>query len=241
MALDISQFEVLTFDCYGTLIDWETGILGALRPLLSKHAAKHPTKPSKQLADQQLLDGELLKIYGELEARIEAGPYLRYREVLRQVVRGMGERIGFAPTEAEMDSLPASLGAWPPFPDTVAALRRLRSRYRLAIISNTDDDLFAQTAELLQVPFDAVITAQQAGSYKPSLNNFRVALERLGVPKEKVLHVGQSRHHDIAPAREMGIKSVLVTRRGRGAVLANAAQPDLEVPDLKSLADRAGV
>ncbi|MDP9267402.1 MAG: haloacid dehalogenase type II [Acidobacteriota bacterium] len=232
MSLDFSQFDVLTFDCYGTLIDWETGILGALRPLLAKHG-------------KELSDDELLGLYGEVEARIEAGPYLRYREVLRQVVRGMGERIGFAATEAEMDSLPESLGAWPPFPDTVAALRRLKSRYRLAIISNTDDDLFAQTAKLLEgaegVPFDAVITAQQAGSYKPSLNNFRVALERLGVGKEKVLHVAQSRHHDIAPAREMGIKSVLVTRRGRGAVLANDAQPDLEVPDLKALADRAGV
>ena len=228
MALDFSKFEVLTFDCYGTLIDWETGILGALRPLLAKHA--------KQLPDEQLLT-----LYGELEAQIEAGPYRRYREVLRRVVRGMGERLGFTPSEADMDSLPESLGAWPPFPDTVAALRRLKARHRLAIISNTDDDLFAQTAKLLEVPFDAVITAQQAGSYKPSLNNFRIALERLGVPKEKVLHVGQSRHHDIAPAREMGLKNVLVRRRGRGAVLANAAQPDLEVPDLRTLADRAGV
>jgi len=153
----------------------------------------------------------------------------------------MGERLGFAPSETEMDSLAESLGSWPPFPDTVAALRRLKSRYRLAIISNTDDDLFAVTAQLLQIPFDAIITAQQAKSYKPSLNNFRIAQERLGVPKDKWLHVGQSRHHDIAPARELGIESVLVTRRGRGAVLANAARPDLEVPDLKTLADRAGV
>jgi len=228
MPLDFSKFDVLTFDCYGTLIDWETGILGALRPLVAAHG-------------QQLSDAQLLALYGELEAHIEAGAYLRYREVLRQVVRGMGERLGFAASEAEMDSLPASLANWPSFPDTVAALRRLKSRYRLAIISNTDDDLFAETAKLLQTPFDAVITAEQAQSYKPSLNNFRIAQERIGVTTNKWLHVGQSRHHDIAPARELGIKSVLVTRRGRGAVLANAAQPDLEVPDLKTLSDRAGV
>jgi 2-haloacid dehalogenase len=228
MSLDFSQFEVLTFDCYGTLIDWETGILAALRPLAAGHGAK-------------LSDAELLALYGELEARIEAGPYQRYREVLRGVVRGMGERLGFAASEKEMDSLPDSLGAWPPFPDTVAALRRLKTRYKLAIISNTDDDLFEQTAKLLQVPFDDVITAQQAGSYKPSHNNFHLALKRLGVAKEKVLHVAQSRHHDIAPSHELGIKNVLVTRRGRGAVLENAAQPDLEVPDLKTLADTAGV
>ena len=226
--LDFKSFEVLTFDCYGTLIDWETGILGALRPLVAKHG--------KKVSDQ-----ELLALYGELEARVEAGEYKRYREILRQVVRAMGERFGFQATEAEMDSLPDSLGAWPPFPDTVAALRRLKSRYQLAILSNTDDDLFAQTAKRLEVPFDFVITAQQAGSYKPSLNNFRLALKRVGRPKEKVLHVGQSRHHDIAPAHELGLKNVLVTRRGHGATLANAAQPDLEVPDLKTLADRAGV
>jgi 2-haloacid dehalogenase len=156
-------------------------------------------------------------------------------------VRGMGERLGFAASEQELDALPNSLGAWPPFPDTVAALRRLKTRYKLAVISNTDDDLFAQTAKLLQVPFDEVVTAEQAGSYKPSHNNFLLALKRLGVGKDKVLHVAQSRHHDIAPSHALGIKNVLVTRRGRGAVLENAAQPDLEVPDLKTLADQAGV
>src|SRR3954463_12673028 len=160
MALDFKRFEVLTFDCYGTLIDWETGILGALRPLVSAHPAKDGTRIS---------DAELLAIYGELEARAEAGEYRRYREVLREVVRGLGERLGFRASEAEMDSLPESLGQWPPFPDTVGALRRLKSRYKLAVISNTDDDLFAQTAQRFrdaecEIPFDAVITAQQAGS-----------------------------------------------------------------------------
>src|SRR3954454_21609058 len=120
MALDFTKFEVLTFDCYGTLIDWETGILGALRPLAAAHG--------KSLEDAELLDGFILETYGELEAKIEAGPYKKYREVLRQVVRGFGERLGFAATEAEMDALPDSLGKWPPFPDTVAALRRLKSK-----------------------------------------------------------------------------------------------------------------
>jgi 2-haloacid dehalogenase len=226
--LDFKQFEVLTFDCYGTLIDWEAGILGALRPLLQKHG-------------KDLSDAQLLELYGELEAKIEAGEYKRYREILRQVVGAVGERLGFKPSEAEMDSLSESLGTWPPFPDTVAALRRLKTRYQLAIISNTDDDLFARTAKLLQVPFDFVVTAEQARSYKPSHNNFQLALQRIGKPKEKILHVGQSRHHDIAPSHELGFQNVLVTRRGRGAVVANQAKPDLEVPDLKTLADRAGV
>ena len=226
--LDFKQFQALTFDCYGTLIDWETGILGALRPLAAAHG-------------KEISDAQMLALYGELESEIEDEKYRKYREVLREVVRRMGERLGFQATEAEMDSLPGSLQHWPPFPDTVAALRRLKSRYQLAIISNTDDALFAETAKLLQVPFDQVITAEQAGAYKPSHKNFRMAMERLGLPKEKILHCGQSRHHDIAPARELGLKSVLVTRRGRGAVVAHAAQPDLEVPDLRSLADAAGV
>jgi 2-haloacid dehalogenase len=153
----------------------------------------------------------------------------------------MGARLGFQASEREMDSLPDSLKDWAPFPDTVAALRRLKARYQLAIISNTDDALFAETAKLLQVRFDQVITAEQAGAYKPSHKNFQMAFERLKLPKAKILHVGQSRHHDIAPALELGLKCVLVTRRGRGAVVANVAEPDLEVPDLKSLADAAGV
>ena len=226
--LDFKPFSALTFDCYGTLIDWETGMLGALRPLAAAHA--------KEISDTQML-----ALYGELESEVEEERYRKYRDVLREVVRRMGARLGFDATEAEMDSLPDSLKRWPPFPDTVAALRRLKSRYKLAIISNTDDALFAETAKLLQVPFDQVITAEQAGAYKPSHKNFQMAIERLKLPKEKILHVGQSRHHDIAPARELGLKCVLVTRRGRGAVVANAAQPDLEVPDLKSLADAAGV
>jgi 2-haloacid dehalogenase len=232
MALDFTHFEVLSFDCYGTLIDWETGILGALRPLLAQHG--------KQVGDEQLLE-----LYGELEEKIEAGPYQRYREVLRAVVHALGKRLGFEATAAEADSLPSSLGAWPPFPDTVAALGRLKSRYQLAIISNTDDDLFAVTAKRLAVPFDFVVTAQQVGSYKPAHGNFLRALGRMAKPKERQLHCAQSLYHDIAPTRALGIANVWVNRRhgkpGTGATHAANAVPDLEVPDLKTLADLAGV
>ena len=133
--------------------------------------------------------------------------------------------------------------SWKPFPDTVAALKKLKSRYKLAIISNTDDDLFADTARLLEVSFDWVITAQQAGSYKPSHHNFKLALERIALPPEQVLHVAQSIYHDIVPARELGLATVWVNRRagkhGEGATKAAQGQPDLEVPDLKTLAEMA--
>jgi 2-haloacid dehalogenase len=227
MMLDFTRFECLTFDCYGTLIDWESGILAALRPVLEAHGV-------------QLSDAEILELYAQLEAEAEQGEYRRYREVLEAVVRGFRKRFGFTPSWTEISALPNSLKEWEPFPDTVEALRELTTRYKLAVISNIDDDLFKFTARKLQVPFDFVITAEQARSYKPSLNNFKLALERLGLPSDKVLHVAQSLYHDIAPAKMLGLSTVWVNRRrgkaGHGATRPSEAAPDLEVPDLKSLA-----
>jgi 2-haloacid dehalogenase len=228
--LDFRRFRVLTFDCYGTLIDWESGILGALRPLLAAHG--------KSLADDKLLE-----LYGELEAAAEAGEYQSYRRILEGVARGIGRRLGFEASEQEARSLPESLKNWQPFPDTVAALRKLKSRFKLAVVSNTDDDLFADTARLLEVPFDWVITAQQAGSYKPSHNNFKLALERIALPPEQVLHCAQSIYHDVVPARALGLATVWVNRRGAkggGATKAAQGKPDLEVPGMKTLAEMAG-
>jgi len=220
--LDFPRFRAITFDCYGTLIDWETGLLGALRPVLRVHGSK-------------LRDEQILALYAELEPAAQ-NPYRRYREVLQEVMRGFGKRLGFQVSEAEARSLPDSLKDWQPFPDTVDALQKLQARIRLAIISNTDDDLFAGTAPHLQVKFDQVITAEQAGAYKPSLAPFCLALERLGLPKEQVLHAGQSVYHDVVPARSLGLATVLVRRRGSGATRVLADKPDLEVPDLQSLA-----
>lgn len=225
--LDFSRFRAITFDCYGTLIDWETGLLAALRPVLRAHGSK-------------LRDEQILALYAELEPAAQ-NPYRRYREVLEEVVRGFGKRLGFQVSEAEARSLPDSLKDWRPFPDTVAALEKLQTRFGLAIISNTDDDLFAGTAPHLRVKFDQVITAEQAGAYKPSLVPFRLALQRLGLPKEQVLHAGQSVYHDVVPAKSIGLATVLVRRRGSGATRVVADKPDLEVPDLQTLASFAPV
>jgi 2-haloacid dehalogenase len=230
--LNFDQFEVLTFDCYGTLIDWETGILAALKRAFAAHGR-----------DYQNNDTELLNAYAELEPAIQAKGYQLYRDILAEVMRQLGARYQIEWTSAELSALADSISTWQPFPDTVDALKRLKSKYKLAIISNIDDDLFAHSAGHLQVPFDHVITAQQVGSYKPSRKNFETALSRIKLPKERILHVAESVYHDVLPAQALGIHAVWVNRRaargGVGASKGGVGTPDLEVKDLKSLADLA--
>jgi 2-haloacid dehalogenase len=229
--LNFDNFRVLTFDCYGTIIDWESGILSALRPILQRHS-------------KSVDDGRLLELYGDLEQNAE-NPYQSYQRVLRAVVRGLGQNLGFKATVEEADSLPDSLPRWKPWPDSVAALQQLRTKYKLVIISNVDDDLFAATSKHLQVEFDHVITAQQAKCYKPCREIFELALSRIGLPREEVLHVGQSVYHDVVPAKSLGLSAVWVNRPsarpGVGAVKAASGKPDLEVSDLASLARAAGL
>jgi len=228
--MDFSRFTTISFDCYGTLIDWESGILPVLRAMLARH-------------QQNLTDSAILELYGEFEAEAESGPYQSYREVLQSVVRAFGERLNFEATPAEIRSLNESVLSWPPFPDTVAALLQLKKRFKLAVISNIDNDLFAATRKHLDVEFDAVITAEQARSYKPSIHNFDLALRTLALPPERLLHTAQSIYHDIVPAQSLGISTVWVNRRsarpGVGAVRAAVGHPDLEVPDVATLATLA--
>jgi 2-haloacid dehalogenase len=229
-TLDFSRFEILTFDCYGTLINWEAGILAALRRVLSAHG-------------KRIDDADVLKLYGDFEQRSEQGPFRPYWEVLESVVRQFGAELRFDPTTEEVRSLPNSLPTWKPWPDTVAALHQLKSRFRLAILSNVDDDLFAQTRPQLEVSFDEVITAQQAHAYKPALKIFELALSRIQAPAHRVLHVGQSIYHDVVPAQSLGLATVWVNRPsarpGVGAVKAAEAKPDLTVSSLEELAAAA--
>jgi 2-haloacid dehalogenase len=224
--MNLRNFSVLTFDCYGTLIDWETGLRSAFNDVFAKRGI---------IADPE----QLLRQFGELEAKAEHGPFMEYKAVLRSVLASIGKLYGFHPTPAELDAFALSVGDWPPFADSGAALRALRQHYKLVVVSNVDDDLFARSAARLGVEFDDVITAQQVQSYKPSHNNFHQALARIGRPKEQVLHVAQSLFHDVAPARALGLSTVWVNRRGGksgGATPDADARPDLEVPDLATLA-----
>ncbi|MGB7927107.1 MAG: haloacid dehalogenase type II [Terriglobales bacterium] len=230
MPMNLSRFTTISFDCYGTLIDWESGILPTMRAMLADHGKSLP-------------DADILELYGEFEAQAESGPYQSYQDVLQSVVRAFADRFHFQASSAEVRSLHQSVPAWPPFPDTVPALRELKKRYRLVVISNIDDALFAQTRQRLDVEFDGVITAEQARSYKPSLNNFHMALRTLALAPDRLLHAAQSIYHDVVPARSLGIATVWVNRKsarpGVGAVRGAAGHADMEVPDLASLAAAA--
>ena len=229
--MNFDQFECLSFDCYGTLIDWETGIVSALSPILEAH-------------DVRISREDLLELYGRAESEIESGPYAPYREVLKGVLSSIGEVFDFKPDSDETERFSMSVADWPAFSDSHDALKTLAKRYRLIILSNIDDDLFQYSQKLLGVKFDLVFTAQQIGSYKPSRRNFEYLIEHVGVPKNRLLHVAQSLFHDIAPANELGITTVWINRRhglnGFGATPKAEAGPDMVVTDLASLALLAG-
>ena len=231
--LDFNQFEWLSFDCYGTLVDWETGISDAVAGALESH-------------DIYLPRSEILSLFAEVEPQIQDGSgYLEYRRVLRRVMALIGIELDFQFTESDLTCLSDTLPSWPIFDDTVPSLTAMKSRYKLAIISNVDDDLFARTARELGVEFDTVVTAEQVRSYKPDHRNFHTALERMGIEKDRWLHVGESLYHDIGPANQLDISCVWVNRghdqEGPGATRPTDATPDLEVPDLATLVNLMGL
>ncbi len=229
---DFERFDALTFDCYGTLIDWEGGIVAAARTLIGAQSTS-------------VTDAELLERFAEFEPMAEAGPFRSYAVVLKDVAARLQECYDVPSSTEEQTAFAQSVGSWSPFPDTVPALRLLAQRYRLAIVSNVDDALFAGSAAQLGVHFDEVVTAQQVRSYKPALPHFGEVLSRLELPKNRVLHVAQSLYHDIAPAKAFGLACVWVNRRagksGGGATPPAHALPDLEVPDLATLVQWAGL
>jgi 2-haloacid dehalogenase len=231
--LDYDAFDALTFDCYGTLIDWEAGISAGLRAIVEPHGVE---------AD----DEALLAAYATAEAELEAGHYLPYRTILavaaRRVAGGLGLEIG----DDEAARFGDSVGEWPAFPDSTQSLKRLRRRFRLGVLTNCDDDLFARSNRRLGVDFDWVLTAQQLGAYKPNPHNFEALRDRLhrdGVAAGRILHVAQSLYHDHVPAKRLGFHTVWINRRqdqpGSGATPAASAVPDATFPSMAAFADAA--
>ena len=227
---DFGRFEALTFDCYGTLIDWETGLSTALRALLDPRGVE----PGQD---------ELLERYAGFEAEGERPPYRRYRDVLASAAKATCATYGVEPADDELAVFGGSVVDWPAFPDSTAALDRLKTRFKLGVLTNCDDDLFAASNRRLGVEFDWVVTAQQAGGYKPDPHNFEVLFERLGLPRDRILHVAQSLFHDHVPAKALGLSTVWIDRRsgqpGAGATPPAAATPDLTFSDMASFATAA--
>ena len=217
-AVKLSEFDALSFDCYGTLIDWESGIWTALQPLVRRSRTAISRDPA-------------LEAFARLEARQQqATPDMAYPDVLAAVHRQLAAEWNVEADPAEDAAFGASIAAWPPFPDTVGALLYLKQHFHLAILSNVDRASFQATNQALGVAFDAIYTAQDIGSYKPDRRNFAYLIDRMaeqGVPKGKVLHVAQSLFHDHVPAQAIGLTSAWIDRRhetgGSGATSPVAA------------------
>ena len=226
-TLDVDRVDALTFDCYGTLIDWEAGLSAAFAPILAVHGIA-------------ATGDDVLERYARYESAAEAGPYQLYRDVLATGLRGVADELGFTPTSDEIAAFSGSVVDWPAFPDSAAALARLHRRFRLGVITNCDDDLFDASARRLGTDFDWVVTAQQARSYKPDEANFHLALERIALPRERIVHVAQSLYHDHVPAQRLGFTTVWINRRhdrpGTGATPPATATPDATYPDMASFA-----
>ena len=219
-----SDYDILSFDCYGTLVDWESAITSTLQSILLSH-------------DAHWNDAVLLEHFALFEpAEQEQGG--SYREVLRRVLQTFGNRLGFVTTESQLVQFEECIARATPFSDTVDALKTLSECFQLAIVSNTDDDLFALTAQNLVVSFDYVITAEQVGEYKPNLAMFEHALKEFSCSKSRILHVAQSLFHDVAPASELGIATAWIDRtRGKlGATAPSDAEPQWTYSTLAELA-----
>lgn len=232
--MNLTDFDALSFDCYGTLIDWEEG----LRNGLSKVAALAPGAPDVDT---------LLETYGEVEARTEREhPAMRYPEIIARSVTATGAAHGIEVPESLAAEIGASVPQWPAFPDSREALQRLKARYKLIILSNVDRQSFAGSNERLGVEFDAVLTAEDIGSYKPDSRNFEALLariEEMGIAKGRLLHVAQSLFHDHVPAKAAGLATVWIDRRagkpGAGAtpIPADAPEPDWRFTSMAEFAD----
>jgi 2-haloacid dehalogenase len=233
-ALKFSDFRVLTFDCYGTLIDWEAGILAVLKPWATR-------------AGISVDDAGLLAAFAEAESAAEHNsPGALYPEILRSTYARIAGHFRAAADAGSADALAQSVGDWPPFADTREALDRLHRRYKLMIVSNVDRASFARTQKQIGVTFDGVVTAEEVGAYKPDPGMFRRAMEvaaTWGATPQQILHVAQSLYHDHVPAKALGLSTVWVrrpSRRGEFGATRDpgvTVQPDLTVHSLAELAD----
>jgi 2-haloacid dehalogenase len=229
----LSDYSVLSFDCYGTLIDWETGIARALGPWLEQAGVRASRE-------------EILAAFADAEAPQQAAtPDLLYPELLARVHGALAARFGISPDPQAARAFGASIADWPAFPDSAPALAYLKQHYRLVILSNVDRASFGQSQDKLKVAFDAVYTAQDIGSYKPDPRNFGYLLARLaeqGIAPREILHTAESLYHDHIPAKRFGLATCWIHMRvgqaGHGATRPPEVEvrPDFRFPTLGAMA-----
>ena len=237
MHVNINDYDVLTFDCYGTLIDWETGILNALKPLTDQK-------------DRMMTKDEILEAHARMESMQQREtPAMPYSRLLAVVYKRLAEQWGLVVSWDECEKYGESVADWPAFPDSAASLRRLKRRFRLGILSNVDNRSFNASARKLDTAFDFVFTAEDIGSYKPALKNFDYMLNILknqGVAKSDILHVAESMFHDHEPANKMSMSTCRIFRRhgrdGFGATMQPESSPrfDFDFNNMAELADACG-
>lgn len=231
--MKLTDFKALTFDCYGTLIDWESGMIEGLRPLTSR-------------VGRELARNEILEAHARHESSQQLWtPAKRYQDLLPIVYKRLAEEWGVAVTQAECTAYGQSVKNWPAFADSMGALQYLKKHYKLVILSNVDNDSFAGSNARLGVEFDAIYTAEDVGSYKPSDRNFDYMLDKLkslGVEKHEILHTAESMFHDHGPANRYGLANCWIYRRyaqeGFGATMNPGDMPKYDFR-FNSMADLA--
>lgn len=222
--MKLSQFKALTFDVYGTLIDWETGMVNGLKPLTDR-------------LGRTLSRDDILEAHAYHESTTQAWtPAKKYSDVLATVYRRLAEDWGADVTWAECETYGASVQHWPPFPDSAKALAYLKRHFKLVVLTNTDNASFAHSNAKLGVTFDGVYTAEDVGSYKPDPRNFDYMLEMLarrGIGKDDILHVAESMFHDHGPANDFGLANCWIYRRfdqeGFGATMNPGEMPHYDL------------
>lgn len=236
LKLTVERYDAISFDCYGTLIDWDTGVSAFIKTWAPNAGVQAPDQTALHLfAQAQYLHQR-------------SSPHKHYRRVLRDALADMAHALGLAADDAVLDDFAGSAGAWPPFPDTLAALRALKAQgVHLAVVSNIDNVSFSETHRHLGGLIDTVITAEAVQAYKPDIAMFDslfAALREKNIHRDRILHVAQSRFHDIAPANELGLDVVWIDRQGTrsrsGIVVPSDAEPMVRFDSLEDFAHAFG-
>ena len=216
------NIKLISFDCYGTLVDWKSGVLNTLVPLFNDY-----------LLD--ISEEEIFELFTKFDAEVIHSDFIYYRNVLIEIMKRFSNALNINLMKSDLDCLVNSLPNWPPFGDTSSSLKKLKNKYKLALITNSDNDLIDKTLSFLGVKFDYIITSAKVKSYKPSLNNFITSMEEFNLPPNQILHVAQSIYHDITPCNKLGIRNIWLNRYVDPSPVDTIEKPGFEIRSLTEL------